>query len=437
MPETYASCVTSRAGAVVGDRPLRVRVVGAFSVEGLDEKALGTRKARLLLKRLAVAGGRPVPSDELAAVLWPDRLPKRPADQVSVLVSRLRAVFGAERLPRSDAGYCLAAEAALAAGEVGAARAAAQSVLDGDPYDEAALRVIMRADASAGRPGAALAAYAAVRHHLSEDLGAAPAEETERLHTAIVRGELTTVDDAPVRPSPLVGRDGEIGLLDGLLARVSAGESLSVVIEAEAGMGKSALLSTWSSKAAHEALLIAGRCDELGGDLPLQPIVDGLAGYLDALGRDATDELVGTEAPVLNPLLGRGRPDALTRATVVPDMEAGKAVLFAALSAVLRRAAGDRPVVLMVADLHQAAPGTAEFLSFGARRIPNSLVVVSRRPEQGPDLSGAQKLILGPLSLEDAVALVGAERGRPCTSAAAAIRSSSMGATELESCHPS
>ena len=47
------------------DRPLRVRVLGGFAVEGYEERALGTRKARLLLKRLAAAGGRPVTADEL------------------------------------------------------------------------------------------------------------------------------------------------------------------------------------------------------------------------------------------------------------------------------------------------------------------------------------------------------------------------------------
>ena len=50
-------------------RGLRVRVLGGFAVEGIDERALGTRKARLLLKRLAVAGGRPVAADEIAAAV--------------------------------------------------------------------------------------------------------------------------------------------------------------------------------------------------------------------------------------------------------------------------------------------------------------------------------------------------------------------------------
>ena len=132
------------APGTVDARPLRVRVLGGFAVEGLEERALGTRKARLLLKRLAVAGGRPVSADELAAVVWGDELPSNPNDQISVLVSRLRGVLGADRLPRSDAGYCLAAdwfdvveldksvaetEERLRSGETASALAAAHVVL--------------------------------------------------------------------------------------------------------------------------------------------------------------------------------------------------------------------------------------------------------------------------------------------------------------------
>jgi len=83
---------------------LRVRVLGGFAVEGVEERALGTRKARLLLKRLAVAQGRPVPAEELAAAVWGAELPAKPNDQVSVLVSRLRSVLGTARLARTDAG---------------------------------------------------------------------------------------------------------------------------------------------------------------------------------------------------------------------------------------------------------------------------------------------------------------------------------------------
>lgn len=478
--QTYPLAVSAFREAAVADLGLRVRVLGGFAVEGHEERALGTRKARILLKRLAVAGGQPVPSDEIAVAVWGGDLPQNPADQVSVLVSRLRSVLGADRLPRSDAGYrlaadwfdlvelqrtvsqleerlregekgaalaaahavlglargsllpeedgdwvedarpaserlvararLLAAEAAVGAGELGAARSAAQSVLDHDPYDEAALRLVMRADTLAGRPGAALAAYAVVRHRLSEDLGADPTVETERLHTAIVRGEVPTLSET-TGPGSLVGRDAELALLDALLASATEGPSRAAVIEADAGMGKSTLLSAWMSRAGATALVIASRCDELGGDLPLQPIVDGVVTYLEFLGRDAAFELIGSDAAVLDPILGRVVTEKVVGATTLADPEASRATLFAALAAVLRRAAGERPLVLVVDDLHLAAAGTAEFLGFALRRIPQSMMLTARRPEPGPDLPAAQRIVLGPLTLADAVALVGAERG--------------------------
>jgi DNA-binding SARP family transcriptional activator/tetratricopeptide (TPR) repeat protein len=460
---------------------LRVRLLGGFAIEGLEERAIGTRKARLLLKRLALSQGKPVPAEELAAAVWGDDLPSKPNDQISVLVSRLRAVLGAERLPRTDAGYCLsadwidlveldacaaevegrlragelssalaagqaalalargallpeedgawvdearpaterliararlaAAEAALAVGELGAARAAGQAVLDHDVYDETALRLVMRADALAGRPGAALAAYAAVRQRLAEDLGVSPAPETEQVHTAIVCGELPTLPQPVAAARTVIGREAEHATLDGLLRQAASGESVAAVIETEAGMGKSSLLSSWTAHAGATALVLAGRCDELGRNLPLQPVIDGLADHLDSLGRQAAMDLLDVDAGLLNPLLGRPSPDRSPAATTVADVDTGRALLFGALSAVLRRAAGDRALVLVVDDLHHAAAGTAEFLAFALRRVARLLVIAARRDEPGPDLPGAKKISLGPLTVDDAVALVGPERG--------------------------
>ena len=89
---------------------LKVSVLGALDIHGVDKHALGSRKARTLIKVLAVARGQPVPVPRLIDCLWPGRPPARPSQQISVLISRLRSVLGAERLPRSDAGYQLLAD---------------------------------------------------------------------------------------------------------------------------------------------------------------------------------------------------------------------------------------------------------------------------------------------------------------------------------------
>ena len=91
----------------------------------------------------------------------------------------------------------VAAEAALAAGDPGDAAAVAEGALDHDPYDEAALRALMRAHAAAGRPASALAAYARVASDSREDLGVDPVKETEELHTAILLGDVASPSPPP------------------------------------------------------------------------------------------------------------------------------------------------------------------------------------------------------------------------------------------------
>ncbi|MGH8975193.1 MAG: AfsR/SARP family transcriptional regulator, partial [Acidimicrobiia bacterium] len=123
---------------------LRIRVLGGLDVDGISERDLGSRKARTLVKLLGLARGVPVATDRIADVLWGERMPAQPADQVGVLVSRLRGVLGPDRIPRSGAGYALVADwldvdelgmraeesaGRLAAGQFAAARAAAEAAL--------------------------------------------------------------------------------------------------------------------------------------------------------------------------------------------------------------------------------------------------------------------------------------------------------------------
>ncbi len=123
---------------------LRVRVLGGLEVEGFSPQQVGSRKARTLVKVLALAPGRAVPVATVVDALWPDGPPSRPADQVGVLVSRLRGVLGADRLVREEGGYRLAcdwldvvelearvaeARARLAVGATGAAGAVAEAAM--------------------------------------------------------------------------------------------------------------------------------------------------------------------------------------------------------------------------------------------------------------------------------------------------------------------
>jgi DNA-binding SARP family transcriptional activator len=55
----------------------RVHLLGGLEVEGVPALALGSRKGRAVLRRLAAAAGAVVAEDELVEVAWPEGAPVR------------------------------------------------------------------------------------------------------------------------------------------------------------------------------------------------------------------------------------------------------------------------------------------------------------------------------------------------------------------------
>ena len=77
-----------------GIAQLELRLAGVFGVvrDGvpLPDGELGSRKARTLLKLLAVERARLLAVDQIAEVLWAGNPPQEPMQHVATLVSRLR-----------------------------------------------------------------------------------------------------------------------------------------------------------------------------------------------------------------------------------------------------------------------------------------------------------------------------------------------------------
>jgi DNA-binding SARP family transcriptional activator len=89
-------------------RDVRIATMGGFRVtvdgEPVSASAWGSRQARLVCKRLAVAVDRPVPRDELADLLWPDELdPAKRGARLSVVLSNIRRVLGGGLVADRDA----------------------------------------------------------------------------------------------------------------------------------------------------------------------------------------------------------------------------------------------------------------------------------------------------------------------------------------------
>lgn len=355
---------------------LRIRVLGQLEVQGLIHRDIGSRKGRSLLTALAAARGEPVSADLLAELLWHDQLPANPAEQLQVLVSRLRSSLGIEGIERIGSGYRLvydwldldeleqladesatrlaagatasaraaattalrlvrgtplaeesgawadterrridrlitsarttAAESALASGNLLDAIRLAENALEFDRFDEPALRVLMLAHVSAGRPAAALAVYATTREHMAEELGVSPTDATESLHSHILLGTVPVpFATASKHDDGLVGREPQLAMLDREFDQAAGGPARLVVISGEPGIGKSALLEAWSERVMVAGALVIGICgDPTGRDLPLQPLFDALATRLQPSGPVASrDEqpqatYVGDQAPL-------------------------------------------------------------------------------------------------------------------------------------------
>ena len=101
------------AGSVSGTATVELFLAGTFRVvrDGvqLTDGEIGSRKSRTLLKLLAVEQPGLVTVDRIVEILWPDERPASPEQNVAIMVSRLRAVLGAELIQGGRAGYRLAA----------------------------------------------------------------------------------------------------------------------------------------------------------------------------------------------------------------------------------------------------------------------------------------------------------------------------------------
>jgi DNA-binding CsgD family transcriptional regulator len=195
--------------------------------------------------------------------------------------------------------------------------------------------------------------------------------------------------------SGFVGRATEREVLDGLLARVREGESESLVICGEAGIGKSALLRYTARQAAgFKVAQLTGVEAEM--ELPFAGIHQFYATMPDRL-----DALPAPQRNALGVALGLEAGEAPDRFLV------GLAVL-GLLSAV----AAERPLLCLVEDAHWLDAASAQVLGLVARRVRAesvAMVVAVRQPESDPpthDFDGLPELRLEGLPEQDARALL-------------------------------
>lgn len=242
-----------------------------------------------------------------------------------------------------------------------------------------------------GRQAEALEAYRAARQSLVEELGIEPGRELRELHEAILRQdpglELVAVPEPAIGASRghFVGRERELAELVAGLDDAFAGYGRLFLLAGEPGIGKSRLAEELIADArGRGAHVLVGRCWEEGGAPAYWPWVQSLRGYPHesdgaALGLQAGAggmdlAQIVPELCRLFPELCRLFPDLPD--PPAPDSEGARFRLFDATAQFLRSASKQRPIVLVLDDLHAADAPSLLLLQFIARELSSTRVLL-------------------------------------------------------------
>ena len=184
-----------------------------------------------------------------------------------------------------------------------------------------------------------------------------------------------------------MGRATELARLQGALERSIGGEPSIVLIGGDAGVGKTRLLAEFTDAARQAGVrVLSGGCVDLGGEgLPYSPFLEALRMLGDELDPAALSQLLGeTGTGLIAVAPGFGRfldvaaadlPTSSDPATNTPGA-ADQARLFELTLALLERLGSDRPLILILEDLHWSDPATRDLLAFVVRNLRRGRVMV-------------------------------------------------------------
>ena len=251
---------------------------------------------------------------------------------------------------------------------------------------------------------------------------------------------LGTSDDAIDLPieatefrTPLVGRENETGLFNDRWEQASSGVGQVMLICAEAGVGKSRLLTTFRQQLGDAAQIFQTRCSSYHQNSALHPISE-LLKRLAQLHSDDSDE---EKLEKLEALLQRYDFPLDSVIPLFVDLvsiplgprypvyegtpERRKQKTIEALVELLLAAAESQPLLLTLEDLHWVDPTTLEFLTVLIEQIPVApiLLVATYRPEFVPPWrphAGITQLMIGnltPAQTAEVVAKIAGDRALP------------------------
>jgi predicted ATPase len=174
----------------------------------------------------------------------------------------------------------------------------------------------------------------------------------------------------PARPgtwstSPLVGRERELELLRDAFWQASIGHGRLVLVSGEAGIGKTSLVQEFTREALeHDVTILRGYCYDLVTTPPYGLWLELTDRYPP---RDDMPEL----------------PNALKRGTGTGDLP-NQMALFEVARDFLESLAHERPLVIVLEDVHWADQASLDLLRYVAQRVEDqsTLLIVTYRDDE-------------------------------------------------------
>ncbi|KQH75102.1 hypothetical protein AO501_26200 [Mycobacterium gordonae] len=163
------------------------------------------------------------------------------------------------------------------------------------------------------------------------------------------------------RRGSFVGRAGELAALEQAWELVEKGDRQAIFVGGEPGAGKSRLVAAIAgSLADHGVAVLMGSCTADAG-VPYEPFVEALDRLLSSNPAGAFAETLAEAGPQLSRLSSHVQRHSADTA-VTQHAGTGRRVLLDALTGFLRRLTRDRPIALMLEDLHWAQLPTLAML---------------------------------------------------------------------------